>query len=129
MNLRQRRLIWSWIAGCALLLLAMTVHWIGWLLVPFAAWGRATADVGVAAEAAGRSRLAEILAEHPLLKIWLGGCAVTFGMGAVYVIREGLDLFGTFGSIAVPFAVLFAPMVFVMERERFKELGENERAI
>jgi hypothetical protein len=49
MTLRQRRLIWNWIAGCALLVLATTVHWIG----------------------------------------------------------------------------LLAPLVFVMERERFEELGEN----
>ncbi|MDO9483472.1 MAG: hypothetical protein Q8K87_11575 [Hydrogenophaga sp.] len=125
MTLRQRRLIWSWIAGCTLLVLATTVHWIGWLLVPFAAWGRATASIGSEAEEAGRSRLAEILAEYPLLKAWFGVCAVTFFIGAVYVIREGINLFDTFGSIAIPFAVLLAPLVFVMERERFEEFGEN----
>lgn len=125
MTLGQRRLIWSWIAGCTFLLLATTFHWIGWLLVPFAAWGRATANIGSELEAAGHSRLAEILAEYPLLKIWFGACAITFFLGAVYVIREGINLFDTFGSIAIPFAVLIAPLVFVLERERFEAFGEN----
>lgn len=126
MTTRQHRLVWSWIAGCALLLLATTVHWIGWLLVPAAAWAKATADFSSEAEEAGRSQLAEILNEYPLLKWWFGLCAITFFGGAIYVIRAGVNLFDTYGAkvLVLAFVALLAPLLFAIERERFKEYGE-----
>lgn len=130
MTNKQRWLIWGWGAGVTLIVSAIAFHWIALCLVPVAAFFRAKAGLDLEAEEEGRSRLAEFVDEYPFLKFWFGACALVFFAGAIYVIRSNLDLFGTFGpmSLVIAFAVLLAPMLVLLEFERFKSYGEPPRA-
>lgn len=99
-----------------------------WLLLPLAAWAKATADTRSAAEEASRANLTEMVAAYPLLKIWWGLCAVAAFCGAIYVTRSGITVFDSLGAIALPFVVLIAPLVWVLERKRFLALGAHDVA-
>jgi hypothetical protein len=109
-----------------------------------AGWLRWIALFAVLAAMAGESRsrsemraessvaLAELIESAPWLKAWFAFWAIACFAGAIYATRNSIDLFSLVGGIRfllLSFAVLVGPIVVLMQRRRFKELGKVGNAI
>lgn len=137
----QRRLGTKWIFGALLLCLififndflennAEWLRWVAFAGVVIASLGQSRTRSEMRAEAS--ADLSDLVESAPWLKIWLSIWAAVFFFGAIYVTRYSVDLlqvFGAFRFLIFSFAVLFGPIVVVIQRQRFKKLGENGDAI
>jgi hypothetical protein len=122
MTRKQKQLVWSWVFIIALFFAMIEFHWILWVLLPFAVLVRARVDMGVAAENEGRSYLTGLVDDYKLLKVWFAICAfVCFG-GAIYIIRNGINLMDLYGFKVVVIAwISFGfPLIIIGEYELFK---------
>lgn len=135
MNRNQRKFTAMWIGlGAVVLLLVMLDDFVA----THASWLRWIAFVGVIiaaaresysrseTEAEGRERIADVIASAPWLKVWFSMCAAAAVTLAIYVTRNSIDIVQLVGFkyLVIALVVVLGPLVFIMERERFSELGK-----
>ena len=79
----------------------------------------------------GKSNLASLVESAPSLKAWFVFCAALALFGVYYTTHHSVDLVDIFSLrfIVLSFAVLIGPPIILMERNRYKELGEESDAI
>jgi len=90
---------------------------------------RAGGPTGSEMRKMGHERMLEIYESKPWLRIWYVFCVIVLASVAMYAKRNSIDLFhrvGVFRLVILTFGTLFAPLFFVIERERFRQLGEED---
>lgn len=127
----------EWIVGCGVLLafvvfesfMERNAWWLRFVFLTVAMIGLASRSRSELATE-GSFRLAEVVEDAPWLKAWACVWAAAIAVAAYYVTRHSLDLssLGLFRVILVPLAMIVAPFVIVIERQKFNDLGELDDA-
>jgi hypothetical protein len=134
MTTGQRRLVWGWVAALSLLvgfliaghvLTTEGLRWLRFLLLPFILLARLAIPLQEA-EAEGRANINEVADDAPWVKWWAVLCAVFFFCGAIYVTRSAYRIEDEhiIDFVIISFAVMLGPLVYVAQRQRFRELAE-----
>ena len=130
----QRRLVWKWAGGLVLLIsvvvasryLPPKLHFlIALFVLPFVVIARTRFSIGEVKER-GRISINEIAGEHPWVRWWAVVWGITFFCGAIFISRSSYrvaeqDLFAV---MFLAFAIVLGPIIALMEREKFRDLGE-----
>jgi hypothetical protein len=130
----QRRLVYEWIAAFVLVVVVVVaghyltprqLGWARWLIFPFVLMARMAMPYGEA-ERRGRANINEIADEHHWVKWWAFVWAVFFFGGAIFLSRSSYRVADqdTLSVLFLSFAVVLSPLVVLIEREKFRDLGE-----
>jgi len=131
----QRKLVWKWVGGLVLLVgvvaasryLPPKLHFlIALLVLPFVVIARTRYSIGEVEER-GRIGINEIADEYPWVKWWAVAWGIAFLCGAVYVTRSSYRVAeqDLLALLFLAFAIVLGPLVALMERDKFRDLGNH----
>ncbi len=134
MSRDQRRLVWEWFAAAGVVVAVVAaghylspkqLAWARWLILPLVLVVRVAIPYGET-ERRGRATINEIASENAWLKWWATlWAAVCFG-AAIFLSRSSYRVpeEDIVALLFLALAVILGPLVYLIEREKFRNLGD-----